>query len=126
MYEHNHLKVRQIYDDKKSNESLYKERECVMILQYLGIPETEKENYIYYKCRFQKSLREGSKCFYEVHFSVHKDCSAIEIWEEFNKEFEKKKRKTKQPVYSYFYKHIDNGFWNNVSIYASPSELLIL
>ena len=94
-----------------------------MEVKYLGQPTIpEKENHFIYRYRFQKSVREGSKSFYEVEFSAHKDCSAIEIWEEFKKEDLKQERKTKQPLYSYCYLYLDGGTWKNTNIIPLPSE----
>ena len=94
-----------------------------MEVKYLGPPTIpEKENHFIYRYRFQKSVREGSKSFYEVEFSAHKDCKKYEIWDEFEKAGIKKMRKTKQPLYSYCYLYLDRGTWKNTNIIPLPSE----
>ena len=75
----------------------------------------EKENHLIYRMVYQKSLREGSKSFYEVDFSAHKDCLRYEIWEEFEKAA-KDLSKYKQPIFSYCYQYLDDGSWRNTSI----------
>jgi len=84
---------------------------------YLGHPTIpEKENHLIYRYRWQKSMREASKTFYEVEFSTHKDCTIQEIWEKYRKEEIKHIRKTKQTLFSYCYLHRNDGFWQHVQI----------
>jgi len=95
-----------------------------MECKYLGEPTIpQKENHLIYRYRYQKSLREGSKSFYEVDFSAHKDCLIYEIWEEFEKAQEedlilnnKDLSRYKEPIFQYCYQFLDGGSWKNTSI----------
>ena len=93
-------------------------------VQYLGSPTIpEKENHFIYRYRFQKSAREGSKSFYEVEFSAHKDCKKYEIWEEFEKASTKKSlSRYKQPIFSHCYVYLHGGTWIHTSIVPSYYE----
>ena len=88
-----------------------------MYCHYLGEPKIpKKENHLIYRYRYQKSLREFSKSFYEVDFSAHKDCNSCEIWEEHQKAHTKDLSRFKQPIFSYCYLYLDSGTWKSTCI----------